>query len=183
MLDFGNISVVEKTFTRTGGVSRKQAYNGIKFRRTASKKGGVEGIDTFFVVSNHLFEKLGLATNALTQIALPDGSVGLIVVEDQDKLEPVAKFMRQSKKTDGTFQKKGKTINNDILRDALIAAGTLSADAMGSQFLTLESVAASNVPAHVKGVYKIVVDATVNAAEAEAEEGQTESVESDDQNF
>jgi hypothetical protein len=160
MLDFGNISVVEKTFTRTGGVSRKQAYNGIKFRRTASKKGGVEGIDTFFVVSNHLFEKLGLATNALTQIALPDGSVGLIVVEDQDKLEPVAKFMRQSKKTDGTFQKKGKTINNDILRDALIAAGT-----------------------HVKGVYKIVVDATVNAAEAEAEEGQTESVESDDQNF
>lgn len=39
MLQFGDLEVVEKTFTREGGAVRTQAYNGIKFRRYESEKG------------------------------------------------------------------------------------------------------------------------------------------------
>jgi hypothetical protein len=166
MLEFGNLEIVEKTFTREGSGPRGQAYDGIKFRRYTTNKKGAEGsIIESFVISNELWNKLNLDTYALTQ-AKADGKVLLIVLEDQDEVKPHAKFMRRSYK--GTNREplgKGKTFNNDFLTDDLISIGVLDKETHENQYLALEDVTevyGAGRPAHVKGIYSVVQDTTVD---------------------
>ena len=177
MLEFGKLEIVEKTFVRENSSPRGQAYNGIKYRRFESTKGKKEAeeagepftpfIDENFTISNNLWDKLKLDTYALTQ-ANTDDAVLLLVVEDQDEKAPVAKFLRQSTKKDGTVQKKGKFFSNVFLSEALVAKGVLKADGLENQYLTIGANlkdSFAGVPDHVQGIYQIVVDTTVNAEE------------------
>lgn len=175
-MEFGKLKVIEKTFNRVVTNPRGQDYEGIKFRRWISEKkvnaGDLEETLTF---SDALFNSLDLKNYALAQVDLEPG-VGLLVLDDQVDVEPIAKFMRQSKKQDGTVQKKGKTFYNEFLVEALKANGLISPYVEGdestleNQYLALENVTASfsDIPAQVKGVYKIVADDSVNTDPAEA---------------
>lgn len=181
MLQFGDLEVVEKTFTREGGTVRTQAYNGIKFRRYESEKGKKaaekEGsaftpfIEEQFVISNKAWETLGLENNALTQVK-NGNQVMLLVLEDQDEVKPHAKFLRRSfSKADGTPQKKGRMFSNEFLSADLVAAGILKGEELGNQFLALEDITSqvAGLPAHVKAVYNITVDESVSAEDAAVE--------------
>jgi len=180
MIQFGNLNVVEKTFSRKDVAPRGQAYEGIKFRRYDSKKAGEESVQEVFVIADKAFEKLNLETLALAQANF-DGKVFLLVVEDQDEVEPIAKFMRRSKKRDGTLQKKGKMFNNTFLKDALIEAGILDGTTRENQYLSLSNVTAevAGLPSHVSAVYQIEKDATVNAADDTEDSTSTTSDERD----
>lgn len=173
-MDFKKLKVIDKTFNRVVTNPRGQDYEGIKFRRWVSEKqinaGTLEETLTF---SDALFTSLGLDKYALVQVDLEPG-VGIMVVEDQTEVEPIAKFMRQSKKKDGTVQKKGKTFYNEYLVEALKNAGVINGYVEGdestleNQYLALENVTSSigDVPEQVKGIYKIVVDDSVDAEAA-----------------
>jgi hypothetical protein len=181
MINFGELEVVEKTFTREGGAVRTQAYNGIKFRRyesTKGKKAAEEAGEAFtpfveeqFVISNKAWEQLGLENYALTQVK-NGNQVMLLVLEDQDAVKPHAKFMRRSySKSDNAPQKKGKMFSNEFLAGDLISAGILDSSKHGNQYLALQDVTSqvSGLPSHVKAVYNIIPDTTVSA-EADAME-------------
>lgn len=186
MLEFGNLEIVEKTFTRENVSPRGQAYDGIKFRRFESSKGrkaaeeaGEEftpQIETQFIISNSAFEKLNLTEYAITEAKI-DGKVLLLVVEDQDEVAPVAKFLRQSyvKKT-GEKSKKGKMFSNPIMEEHLTQVGVLSQD-KGNQYLSLTPVELSGAPAVVKAAYEIGVDTSVDASKDD--EGQDETSDRD----
>lgn len=176
-MDFGKLEIVTKTFDRkAGGATRGQDYKGIKFRRYVSKRKGKEGqLQEVFVIADELFAGLNLTEFALTQANTPE-AVLLLVVEDQDKLAPVAKFCRQSvSKKDGAKQDKGKSFSNPYLLNALIAKGTIHPEELGSQFLNIVDAfkEMQNVPAHVKGIFKIVVDTTIDKVAANKAEAAT----------
>lgn len=176
MLEFGKLEIVEKTFTREGGAVRTQAYNGIKFRRSESNKGkkaAVEANEDFkpsiqeqFFLSNAAFAKLGILEYALTEAKIGD-KVLLMVLEDKDDLNPPAKFCRQSTNKDNTLAKKGKMFSNEFLSKDLESIGVLKADQLGNQYLALTDVTAevSGAPAHIKAIYNVTVDTSVNAEE------------------
>ena len=174
MLDFGKVELVEKTFTREAGIPRGQAFNGIKFRRFESTKGKEkvekEGgkfepfTEEQFVISNKAFAQLELETYALAE-AKANGTSYLLVVEDQDKVAPIAKFMRQSmSKKEGKVYAKGKFFSNSILAQNLVENGVLDASKHGNQYLALTDVTAqmSNLPEQVKAVYSVAVDTSVD---------------------
>jgi hypothetical protein len=176
MINFGELEIVEKTFTRESGAVRTQAYNGIKFRRYESTKGkkaaeeeGREFIpftEEQFVISNKAWEQLGLESNALTQVK-SGNNVMLLALEDQDEVKPHAKFMRRSfSKADGTPQKKGKMFSNEFLSGDLVSAGILDATKLGNQYLSLTDVTSqvTGLPSHVKAVFSIGVDSSVDAS-------------------
>ena len=121
-MQFGNLVLVEKTFTREVNNPRGQDYEGIKFRRFTSNKKSKEGqIEETFTISDKLFDSLQLSTYALSQANLPDKSgVLLLVVEDQDKVKPVAKFLRQQVKGDGSKPVKGKIFSNEFITEGLV---------------------------------------------------------------
>lgn len=181
MLEFGNLEIVEKTFTREGGATREQAYHGVKFRRYESEIGKktfeaenpgqtfVPHVKEQFIVSNTVFEKFGLEDNALTQAKF-GVKVFLLVVEDQDAVKPEAKILRRSfNKADKTPLDKGKMFSNDFLSADLIEIGVLDKDQHGNQYLSVKDVSAevTGLPAHVKAVYEIGKDSTVDASKDE----------------
>lgn len=183
MIKFGELEVVEKTFTREGGAVRVQAFNGIKFRRFESKKGKkaaeeegkvfVPFKEEQFVISNKAWEQLQLENYALTQVK-NGNQVMLLVLEDQDTIKPHAKFARRSfSKADGTPAKKGKFFNNEFLTADLVAAGILKGEELGNQYIAIEDVTSQveGLPEHVKAVWNLTVDTTVDAS-ADTEEGQ-----------
>ena len=174
-MQFGNLVLIEKTFTRENTNPRGQDYDGIKFRRGISKKEGKEGdIEETFTISDKLFNSLQLSTYALSQANLPDNKgVLLMVVEDQDKVKPIAKIMRQQKqRADGTTPVKGRIFSNEFVSQGLIDAGILDPKKIGNQFFALENLTEKfeDRPEHVKGIFQVVVDDTVDASEEE--EGQ-----------
>jgi len=184
-MQFGNLVLIEKTFTRENTNPRGQDYDGIKFRRGISKKEGKEGeIEETFTISDKLFNSLQLSTYALSQANLPDNKgVLLMVVEDQDKVKPIAKIMRQQKqRADGTTPVKGRIFSNEFVSQGLIDAEILDPKKIGNQFFALENLTEKfeDRPEHVKGIFQVVVDETVDTSE-EAEgqentEGATEPV-------
>ena len=177
-MQFGNLVLIEKTFTRENTNPRGQDYDGIKFRRGISKKEGKEGeIEETFTISDKLFDSLQLKTYALSQANLPDNAgVLLMVVEDQDKVKPIAKIMRQQKqRADGTTPVKGRIFSNEFVSQGLIDAGVLDPKKIGNQFLALENLTEKfdDRPDHVKGIFKVVFDDTVDTSgEDEGAEGQ-----------
>lgn len=187
MLEFGNLEVVERTFTRANVSPRGQAFDGIKFRRFESTKGkkaaeknGIDFtpfIETQFVISDKAYELMGLDENALTE-AKSDGKVLLMVVEDQDKLKPVAKFLRQSYKEGGAKSKKGKFFSNPIMEEHLTEVGVLGTE-VGNQYLKLTPVEVSGAPSHVKAVYQLEVDSSVDASADTNDDSQSEDSERD----
>lgn len=189
-INFGELELVEKTFTREGGAVRTQNYNGIKFRRyqsTKGKKAAEEAGIAFtpfteeqFVISNKAWEALNLDENALAQVK-HGSNVLLLVLEDQDQVKPHAKFCRKQINKDGSASKKGKMFSNEFLAADLVAAGVLNAEGIGNQFIGLEDVTSSiqGMPAHVKGVYKLVPDTSVSEEDAAAEAGADANSESD----
>lgn len=191
-LQFGSLKIVEKTFTREQGAVRGQAYDGIKFRRFESNKGkkdAEEQGETFtpivqeqFVVSNKAFTTMNLDEYALLQAEF-EGKVFLLVVEDQDQVEPAAKFLRASMSKDGKVLKKGKMFSNSFLSDSLIASGVLSKDSMENQYLSITDVTKEigAVPAQVKAAYLLDVDASVNADDDT--EGQETAAAADEKEF
>lgn len=172
MLEFGKLEVVEKTFTRKDVSPRGQSYVGIKFRRYDSKNAVTPGLKELFVISDKAFESLNLKNYALAE-AKYGNDVYLLVVEDQDKVKPEAKFMRQSNKKDGTVLEKGTIFNNVFMKDDLIAVGVLDATTHENQYLALEETPTADLPSVVKAVYKIVKDTSVDAS-ADQEDGQEE---------
>ena len=178
MLEFGSLEIVEKTFTRTAGAVRGQNYTGLKFRRATSNKNEVEAIDEKFTFSNEAFEKLNLDNLALTQAKI-NGQVLLLVLEDIEGAVPPAKFVKQSVKKDGTPQKKGKFFNNDFLVSDLVSVGVLKPEVHGNQYLALTDVTAeiTGLPAHIKAVYAISIDTTVDASKDVEEAEETETAE------
>lgn len=184
MLEFGKLEIVNKTFTRESGKPRGQGYDGIKFRRAETKKANSEGIDEKFIISDAAFEKLNLTNLALTQAKI-DGSVLLLVLEDVEGAVPAAKFLRQSTKKDGSKQKKGKFFSNDFLTADLIETGVLKAEEQGNQYLALNDVTSevNGLPSHVKAVYQITADTTVDASADEEETEEAEEVEADEKDF
>lgn len=190
MIQFGDLEVVEKTFTREGGAVRTQTYNGLKFRRYASKKGEKEAleagktfapfIDESFHISNAAYAQLDLENNALTQTITKDGQVILLAVEDQDEKGVKAKFMRRSfSKADNSPSKKGKMFSNEFLSAPLVANGVLDGTAHGNQYIALQAVEIAGLPAEVKGAYLLVKDTTVSA-EDDATESAAEATDSRD---
>lgn len=181
MINFGELEIVEKTFTRESGAVRTQAYNGIKFRRYESTKGkkaaeeeGREFIpftEEQFVISNKAWEQLGLEENALTQVK-SGNSVMLLALADQDEVKPHAKFLRRSfSKASNEPQKKGKMFSNEFLSADLVAAGILDGEKHGNQYLALTDVTSqiAGLPSHVKAVYSLSIDSAVDVS-ADVEE-------------
>lgn len=180
-MDFNQFEVVERTFSRKKGAVRGQDYEGLKFRRYISNKAGSEGQkQETLTFSDKMWSHLDLDNFACTQANTPDG-VFLLVVEDQDKVKPVAKFCRQSFNEDGTKQGKGKSFSNPFLVNALIEKKVLDAETMENQYLSLVDTTAetANLPSNVKGVYRFVidenVDAGVDADEKEEEEASAQA--------
>jgi hypothetical protein len=177
MINFGDLEVVEKTFTREGGAVRTQSYNGIKFRRYDSNKGKkdaeAEGkefvpfVEEQFIISNKAWADLNLETYALTQAK---GGL-LMVLEDQEEVKPVAKFLRTSITKEGKPQKKGKMFSNEFLVADLVETGAITATEKRNHYLKLVDVSAQvqGMPDHVKGVYQLVEDDTISAQEIAAE--------------
>lgn len=183
MIQFGELEVVEKTFTREPGAVRTQAYNGLKFRRYASTKGKKEAdeagkpftpfVEETFYISNAAYAEMNLEVNALTQTIAKDGSVILLVVEDQDATGVPAKFMRRSfSKADGTPAKKGKMFSNEFLSEPLVKGGVLDGEKHGNQYIALQKVDIAGAPEQVKAAYLLVKDNSVNESD-DAEETST----------
>lgn len=184
--DFGTLEIVEKTFVRKPGEKRGQSFDWIKFRRYMSEKGKDKAekagekfepfVDTQFVLSDKAFEKLNIAEYAFTQAKTANGVI-LLVLEDRDDVKPPAKFLRESTKKDGTASEKGSIFTNTFFEEDLIEKGLLPKEEIGNFFLSLVDVTETyaNRPAHVKGVYNVVVDTTVDA-KAEAENDAAEGV-------
>lgn len=176
-ISFGSLTLVDKTFKREAGAPRGQSYTGIKFRRSEVKDENdvpTGEVKEFFVISDAAFDKLGLANLALAQANLDD-AVLLLVVEDQEEVEPVAKFMKQSTKKDGTKQAKGKMFSNVYLQEALVERKVLTLDTTENQFIALEDVTAlyEGTPSVVKAIYKLSIDETVGK-DADAENDKVE---------
>jgi len=188
MLEFGKLEIVEKTFTREPGAVRGQAYEGLKFRRyesTKGKKAAEEAgeawtpfVEEQFIISNKAFAALNLEENALTE-AKNGNNVFLLVVEDQEEVEPAAKFCRRSQTKDGKLSKKGKMFSNEFLTKHLVENSILDAEKQGNQYLSLTDVSkeVTGVPSHVKAVYLIEVDSKVDAS------SDTEEAVSETENF
>lgn len=194
MLEFGKLEIVEKTFTREAGAVRTQAYNGIKFRRSESNKGKKAAIETGvdfvpslseqFFLSNAAFAKLGIIEFALTEAKIGN-QVLLMVLEDKDDLNPPAKFCRQSVNKDKTLAKKGKMFSNEFLMKDLEAVGVLKAGELGNQYLALTEVTAeiSGLPTHIKAVYNVTVDTTVDADSDDEDQAEEETASADASKF
>jgi hypothetical protein len=168
-MEFGNFEIVTKTYNREPGIKRGQGFSGMKHRRFESTKAGEETeIKEEIIFSDKLFAHLKLDQYALLELKTPS-DVLLVVLEDRDDVEPAPKFLRQSVNEDGSKPKKGKKFTNVILFNDLVEKKLLDADVLGNQYLQLEEVTASvkNVPAHVKGMYKIVKDDSVDNDEKE----------------
>lgn len=171
-MEFGKLELVEKTFVREVNNPRGQDYEGVKFRRFTSNKKGKEGqIEEEFTISDKLFDSLNLGSLALAQANTPQ-DVLLLVVDDQEEVKPVAKFMRQSKKKDGTLQAKGKKFSNSFLVDGLVERGILDEKTQDNQYLALVDVTGEfpDKPSVVHNVYKIVKDDSVDASQDTEEE-------------
>lgn len=176
-MEFGKLEIVDKTFSRVVNNPRGQNYNGIKFRRWVSDKEGKKGeIEEQFTISEKLFEALKLEDYALTQ-ANTEQDVLILVVEDQDEVKPVAKFMRRSKKKDGTPQAKGRFISNTFLTEALVTRKVLDGETMENQYLDLVDVSGNfpDKPTQVKGIYRVVLDTTPIEEEKEEETAEATS--------
>lgn len=175
-IEFGKLEIVNKTFTRENGVNRTQDFNGIKFRRAFSNKGGVEKLSEKFIFSEKAFKMLDLDNLALTQAKINE-QVLLLVMQDIEGAVPPAKFMKSSKK-DGVNQPKGNFINNSFLKNDLISIGVLDKEKFGNQFLALTNVTSeiTGLPEHIKFVYAISIDTTVDST-LEAKEEATEEAE------
>jgi hypothetical protein len=183
MLQFGNLEVVKKTFTREEVEPRGQAYNGIKFRRYESESKANPGLKEQFIVSNKAFEELGLKQYALTQANF-DGQVYLLVVEDQDEVEPAARILRQSIKKDGTPMKKGKMFSNEFITSGLVENGTLDGTTHENQYLALEKQEiGEDFPKVVKAAYRLIKDETVDASADTENNTEEEAAETDNRNF
>lgn len=173
MLEFGNLTIVEKTFTREPGAVRGQAYDGLKFRRYESNKGKkaaeeegkafVPFKEEEFIVSNKVWLALNLEEFALVQ-AKKDDKVFILVVEDQAEIEPVAKFCRRSETKDGSLSKKGRKFNNEFLMNDLISVGVLDKEKLGNQYLALADVTKeiTGLPSVVKSVHLVEIDKNVD---------------------
>lgn len=180
MLEFGKLEIVEKTFTREPGAVRGQAYEGIKFRRYESTKGKKAAeevgeawtpfIEEQFVISNKAFAQLNLEENALVQ-AKQGNQVFLLVVDDQEAVEPAAKFARRSTNKDGSLAKKGKMFSNEFLMNDLIAVGALNKDGKGNQYLSITDVTkeVAGAPAVVHAIYLLDVDKSVDPTKDDEE--------------
>lgn len=191
MIDFGQLSKVEKTYTKENVTPRGQAYEGIKFRRSESKAGKAEGeegeIDSKFTFSNKLWSALELDNHGFVEFT--DGQrddKGAVVKVEKVFLALVAdthedaKILKATKKGD----KKSRAVRVQVLEQDLVQAGILDGTKMDNQYLTLEkSDGFSNVPAHIKGIYAIVVDSSVNEAEVEEEEEVAVAPASNDNDF
>jgi hypothetical protein len=173
-MDFGKLELVEKTFTREVNNPRGQDYSGIKFRRFVSNKKGKEGqLEETFTISDKLFDDLQLSQYALAQANDHEGKrVLLMVVEDQDEVKPVAKFLRQQVKKDGSKPAKGKMFSNEFVTEGLINYNVLDEKTQDNQYLALEDVGSefSDMPSVVKGIFKIVKDESVDASTDQEEE-------------
>jgi hypothetical protein len=174
-LEFGKLEIVERTFTRANSAPRGQAYEGIKFRRYESeagvKDGGEKSIKELFVISDKAFDLMNLSVLALGQANF-GGNVYLLAMEDQDEVEPIAKFMRQSLKKDGTKLSKTKSFSNEFLQKPLEVSGVLDATTYENQFLSLVDVTAevTGLPSHVVKVFRIEKDTTVDVEAEKANE-------------
>jgi hypothetical protein len=187
MLKFGELKIVEKTFTREPGGVRGQAYDGIKFRRYDSAKGkkaAEEAGETWtpfveenFIVSNKAWAQMSLEEFALIQ-AVDEDKVFILVVDDQDQVEPKAKFCRRSVSKDGKLVKKGKMFSNEFLTSALVEANILDKEKKGNQYLTITDVTkeVADRPDQVRAIFYLVVDESVDATQ-DTEEQETASVE------
>ena len=179
-IQFGNIEIVEKTFTRTGGIVRVQQYHGFKYRRALSKRKGDEEdtVREIFVVSNTAYNQMNLDTLALTHAKHGD-NVLLLVLEDQDNLKPPAKIMKRKMSKEGEPLKKGKSFSNEFLSKDLEDIGVLTPGQMGNQYIAIVDVTQSigGLPEHVKAVFQLIKDETAvdNGEEEDENESENES--------
>ena len=84
-LNFSDFQAVENTNKREGvSVKRGQDFN-FRFRKAIVKAGTSEQKeDSFFQVSDKLFDELGLADKAGRQLIAPDGKTYLALVDDEN---------------------------------------------------------------------------------------------------
>lgn len=173
-MEFGKLELVEKTFTREVNNPRGQDYSGIKFRRYVSKKAGNEGnLEEEFTISDKLFDALQLKTYALAQANDTEGQRALLlVVEDQDEVKPVAKFMKQQTKKDGSKPEKGRKFNNEFVVEACVNYGVLDEKSTENQYLALVDVGSEfpDKPSVVKGIFKFIKDESVDKQKDEDED-------------
>ena len=173
MIEFGNLNAVDQTYVKkSGGFTKGQNWEGIKYRATETKgtDGELERTHTF-MVSDETFDSLNLEENGLKQF-VGDGEVYLAVVTDNDK----ATFMKRKQKKDGGYFDKGKSFSNVFLEKDLADAGIISTDDSTikvNQFISLEKAEVPGTPEWVTEMYKLV------AGEAESDDSDDDAQEAD----
>ncbi len=177
MLQFGKLNQVKTMYSREGGATREQSYNGIKFRKALSSKGKKKAeqegkeftpfVETTFYVSNALFNKLNLAENGFA-VYDDEKGVYLALVSDTDEDCKIFRKARGDKKT--------PLFSAPNVEELLTKLGVLST-AEGNQFLTLTEVQVEELPANVKAVYQVVIDTTVTEEDKAAEAGVSSETE------
>jgi hypothetical protein len=176
MFKLESLKKVEKTFTKKGGVVTREAVDyKIKVRRFIPK--GKDEVASQFVVNEKLWNQLGLDAKGFIQTNSEENgkilAVGLaLVAEDKASIFPT---MREGAK------EKGRQTRNEILADALIAAGVITDEVGKTQYLDLKLVSGSEaaVQALYKtegAIYEVISHSPSNvSASTESEEVEEES--------
>lgn len=161
--DFAQLDIKKTKNTRKAGsgFKRSQEYTGIKYQVNSAT-----GSKPTFVVSNSLWEQLGLDSKAL-MFGVIGGKVFVGVVPEEHSTATLFNTRKGEKKTKSTIA--------GNLEAELIAAGILNeidpatvVDKKPSkQFLSLEQ-AEGTLPAGIEAMYEVVAD---TGSQSEDEEG------------
>jgi hypothetical protein len=151
-INFDALQSVDKANTKVG-TPKGQNFD-VRFRKFYTKKGG-EKPETKFFISDKVWDELGLDVKALKQFNEKDESgkiarVFLGVVSNEEGI-----ILRKTDKLKENG-KKGRNFKSTLLEDALVEAGVLNAELIGTnQRLQFVSVGENN------GVkfYQVVADA------------------------
>lgn len=189
MIDFGKLDQVKKTYEKESAGPRGQNYEGLKFRRSLSKAGKAlaekEGrefspeVQEILVFSNKIAEKLDLANTGFIEFA--DGQrdeegkltkVEKVFLAHLDDEHEDCKILKSTSKG----EKKSLNVKLGVMFGHLVEAGILDGEKMGNQYLSLvKEDEVQNLPDFIKGLYRVVVDTSVNEAEVEEEEEEEEA--------
>lgn len=179
-LNFSDFQAVDTTNKREGvSVKRGQDYN-FRFRKALAKAGTEEEkVDSFFQVSDVLFDELGLADKAGRQLISPDGKTFLAIVDDEQ-----GTFWKASK-SNGEANAKGKKFKSTVIEKALHEAGIIDSNLIGKTQKLELTVVAENVTVG-KGekafvAYKVLEVTPAVAVEGEDLDNDTDEVSSDNQ--
>ena len=179
LIDFSNIQVQDKTFTRKGS-TKEQMYHGFKFRKVVKEKNGEIEVTGKFFISDKVFTDLDLNNNCLMYF-VSDGKVCLIVSNDES-LDGT--FLKSRKiTTDGVVgvAKKGKLFKNEFLEADLVKAGIIDPSLENkNQYFTVEAVTElQNAPNYIVSVQTFVADITSDDESDEDEDEGTDVEEVD----